>query len=433
MQFKIHTPEFVEFIIRRLNDAGCQVYIAGGAVRDAFLQRPFSDWDIATDAKPEEIRNEFPDVRHFSLKHGTVTLVKSGHNCEITTFRGKNPTINDDLACRDFTINAMAWDLEAGCIIDPYGGLYDIAKKTIRAVEKPSERFKEDPLRLLRSVRFAAELGFKIERSTKQTIINMAEKIHTVAPERIRNELVKILMSPKPSEGFYLLVRTGLLKHLVPELLEGYRRQQNNHHQYTIFRHIMKSLDLVERVPFLKLTALLHDIGKPRSRKKNQGRWTFYGHEKLSADMAREIMLRLKFSRDIIQKVSDLITHHMINYHSGWSDSAVRRLIRRTGRENIVHLLTLRRADIMAHGQYGQDSYLIEELEARIKDQLIKKTAIEQKDLAIDGNKVMEALGLSPGPQVGKILDKLLNEVIDNPEMNNEALLISMARKVIFI
>ncbi|HOP46658.1 MAG TPA: HD domain-containing protein [Desulfobacteraceae bacterium] len=430
MQLKSHIPEFVELVCKRLNDAGFQAFIVGGAVRDIFLQKPFSDWDLATDALPEEIKRVFPDIRHFSLKHDTVTLIDSGHNFEVTTFRGKKATIFEDLARRDFTINAMAYDLKKRGIIDPYGGTQDIAGKIIRAVGNPRERFQEDSLRLLRAVRLATELGFRIEPDTKYTIEKMATKIQAISPERIRNEIIKLLLSYKPSKGFYLMVSTGLLKYLIPELLEGYLKRQNNYHKHTIFRHIMETADIVEPVPLLRLTALFHDIGKPRTRTKSHGKWIFYGHEEISAVMAEEIMYRLKFSRDIIKNVKNLITHHMINYNSEWSDSAIRRLIRRAGRENIINLMKFRRSDILAHGLHHPEGYLIEELESRIKDQLHPEIPLEPKDLAIDGNKIMEILGLSPGPDIGRILNKLVDIITDHPEMNNKNKLVTIIKKI---
>lgn len=418
-------PKFVSFILYRLKNAGHQAYVVGGAVRDLCLSRPIMDWDVATSAPPDEIKNIFRDIRLFSLKRGTVTLVESGHNFEVTAFRGAKNNIKDDLAARDFTINAMAYDAEKDEILDYYGAREDLARKQIRATGDPEDRFREDPLRILRAVRLAAELRFGIEAKTLKAMVNMAHLLPSVAAERIREELMKILMSPRPSTGFKIMRRTGLLKHLLPELLEGYLKRQNTHHSYTVFRHIMEIIDRVEPVPVLRLAALLHDIAKPRVRKKIQGRWRFFGHEEKGAELSEEIMVRLRFSKDMIQKVTNLIRHHMIDYHSGWSDGAVRRLIRRAGQDEIMDLIILRQADILAHGLPEQGIELLAELRKRVETLSERPITTQTSHLAIDGHKVMEILGISPGPEVGKVLKELLEKVTDNPGMNTERALVA--------
>ncbi len=419
-------PTFVDFIIERLKDADHQAFIVGGAVRNTFLQLPIVDWDIATSAQPEEIKTIFHDIRLFSLKHDTVTLVRSGRHFEVTTFRGQDGCIEDDLAQRDFTINAMALDPERTEVLDPFGGRIDIREKLIRAVGDPQIRFQEDPLRLLRAVRLATELGFLIEAKTLETLTCLAPLLHKVAPERIREELIKVLMSPKPSMGFNVMRRTGLLKQFLPELLEGYRMEQNARHRYTIYKHIMETVDRAEPVQLLRLTALFHDIAKPRVREKIDGKWRFFGHETASADLAAEILNRLRFPRLMIGKVTNLIRHHMIDYHSQWSAAAVRRLILRVGWESIMDLTEFRRADIFAHGMENQGAILINELEGRIKKQIECAVPTRTRDLAINGLTVMETLGLSEGPGVGKILRELMEKVIDNPELNTKSRLIAI-------
>lgn len=419
-------PTFVAFILERLKDAGHQAFIVGGAVRNIFLQLPIVDWDIATSAQPKEIKTIFHDIRFFALKHDTVTLVRSGRHFEVTTFRGQDGCLEDDLAHRDFTINAMALDPERIEILDPFGGRMDIREKLIRAVGDPQIRFQEDPLRLLRAVRLATELGFLIEAKTLETLTCLAPSLHKVAPERIREELIKVLMSPKPSMGFNVMRRTGLLKQFLPELLEGYRKRQNARHRYTVYKHIMETIDRAEPVQLLRLTALFHDIAKPRVREKIDGKWRFFGHEAASADLAAEILDRLRFTRLMIGKVTNLIRHHMIDYHSQWSAAAVRRLIRRVGSENIMDLMQFRRADIFAHGLDNQEAILIDELEGRIKDQMKSSVPTKTQDLAINGLTVMETLGLSAGPEVGRILRELMEKVIDNPELNTKSRLIAI-------
>ena len=423
---KPRIPTFIIFILKRLKDAGHRAFIVGGAVRNIFLQLPIVDWDIATSAQPKEIKKIFNDIRFFALKHNTVTLVSSGRRFEVTAFRGQSGCLEDDLARRDFTINAVALDPQRNEFVDPFEGRMDIQARQIRAVGDPEKRFQEDPLRLLRAVRLATELTFKIETGTLETLTCLASSIHKVAPERIREEFIKVLISSKPSVGFNLMRRTGLLKQFLPELLEGYLKRQNAHHRYTVYKHVMETLDGVEPKPLLRLTALLHDIAKPRVREKIDGKWRFFGHEAASADLAAEILERLRFSRVMIGKVTNLIQHHMIDYHSQWSDAAVRRLIRRVGVEGITDLMRFRRADIYAHGPDSQNAIRLNELEGRIKDQIKRSVPIKTQDLAINGNTVMETFGLSPGPDVGRILRELMEKVTDNPDLNTKRSLIEL-------
>ena len=403
VMIKPSIPKFVTFILERLKNNGHQAFIVGGALRNAFLQLPIIDWDVSTSARPQEIKSIFHDIKHFALKHGTVTLVHSEDHFEVTTFRGKDSSLEEDLARRDFTINAMAFDPGKDEIIDPFGALRDINEKMIRAVENPHDRFQEDPLRLLRAVRLATQFGFRIEEKTMETLTRMSHLLHKVTPERIREELIKILMSPKPSMGFNLMRKTGLLKQFLPELLEGYRKRQNAHHRYTIYKHIMETVDRVEPVMLLRLTALFHDIAKPRVREKREGKWRFLRHEAVSADLAAEILDRLRFSNHMISKVANIVRNHMIDYGSQWSNAAIRRLIRRVGPENIMDLIQLRRADSVAHGLDSQEGLLLNELEERIEDQMKGSVPTKTRDLAINGHTIMGILGLSPGPEVGSI------------------------------
>lgn len=418
MRFPI--PPFVALIIRRLTSAGHQAYIVGGALRDVCLKRPVSDWDVTTSAPREEIKRLFHDIKNFTLRYNTVTLVKSGRHYEVTPFRSEEKRLQEDLAHRDFTINAMAYDLSKKEILDPFDGRIDAGRKRVRAVNDPYGRFAEDPIRLLRGARFAAELDFRIEENTERAIKVMAPRLSGVATERIREELLKLLMSPRPSRGLNFMRKTGLLEQILPELLEGYRKRQNGHHRFTIFKHILETVDRVAPVAKLRLAALLHDIAKPRVRVKVKGEWRFHGHEVASADLAAEIMRRLRFSHDQIREVENLVRHHMIGYHSGWSDGAVRRLIKRVGKENIGDLLAFRRADILAHGLQTPDLHPLRELEQRVKDLKTEHMVMETSGLAIDGHTVMKKLGLPPGPAVGGILKHLLEMVTDNPELNTE-------------
>ena len=324
----------------------------------------------------------------------------------------------------------MAYNVDTHEIIDPNNGKGDISKKIIKAVGEPIERFREDPLRLLRAVRIANELDFRIEANTLEAISKMSDQIAFVAPERIRNELMKILLNSKPSKAFYFMKRVGLLDHFLPELVEGYLKKQNTYHRYTIFRHVMETIDSTEAIPILRLTALLHDIAKPRVRKKLNGVFRFYNHEKESARLAREIMIRLRFNGEMVKNVTNLIMHHMIEYGSDWSDGAVRRLIQRVGPSAIDKLILFRKADLIAHGTMDDKMSLLFELEKRVSELTRKPYAGSLNDLAINGNHVSKILGLAPGPIIGKILKELMEKVIDDPKKNTKSQLIAMVHEM---
>jgi poly(A) polymerase/tRNA nucleotidyltransferase (CCA-adding enzyme) len=428
----INIPKFLMDVINRLQGAGFKAYVVGGAIRDVFLNRPVTDWDLATSASPQEVESLFYDIRSFCLKHKTVTLVEKGALYELTSMRGDEKAgfdIETDLGHRDFTLNAMAYDVVGKSVIDPYGGREDITKRIIRSVGNPEDRFIEDPLRLLRSVRFAIEFGFRIEQGTMNSLCQLSGLLALTARERIRDELMKILMSQRPSVGFSLLRRSGLLKQFLPELLEGFRKKQNNHHRYTIYRHIMETVDIVKPDPLLRLVALFHDIAKHRVRKRINGEFRFFGHAGESARLAGEIMRRLRFSRNIIKEVTKLVSLHMINYEPQWTDGAIRRLMRKAGPERFDRLLSFRKADLWAHGRGDEGTGPLLELEDRIgsiKDN--RNTANDLGDLAIGGDIVMDILGIPPGPDVGRALDMLMEKVTDQPSLNTKKGLIGILK-----
>jgi poly(A) polymerase/tRNA nucleotidyltransferase (CCA-adding enzyme) len=374
-------------------------------------------------------------MTRFHLKHGTVTLVFRGRHFEVTTFRGTGGfglSIEEDLSHRDFTFNAMAYDITHKRTIDPFGGKADMKKRVVRAVLNPLDRFHEDPLRMMRAIRFSLELGYSIEPETLMAINPMAQAINRVAKERLRDELLRILLVSKPSAGFNLMRRTGLLKRILPELLEGYRKRQNNYHKYTIYRHTMETVDSIDidKDPILRLSALFHDIAKPRVRKKIKGRWRFFGHATVSAELTRELMIRLRFSNEWIDRVTHLIAHHMFDYKKELSDRAMRRFIKRVGADNINDIIMLRKADNLAHG-WGRDFEKdIEEFKNRINSQIKKSYPLTISDLAVNGHDVMNIVGLQPGPKVGKILNQLLDLVIEKPEYNQKDRLIEILREM---
>ena len=428
-------PELIMTVVETLRASGHQAYIVGGAVRDYCLQRLVTDWDVATSATPEEIKHTLGDIRNFSLKHGTVTLVHLGRCYDVTTFRGSRgfgSSLEEDLGHRDFTINAMAYDEKRREILDPHRGRDDLLRRIVRAVGNPKERFREDPLRLVRAVRLATELGFRIESKTLETISKTAGALDSVAPERIREELMKILLSQRPSVGFNLMLKAGLLKQLLPELLEGYRKKQDPSQRYTIYKHVMETVDQVEAEPVLRLTALLHDIAKPRVRRKIEGEFSFLGHEQKSAQLSRDIMKRLKFSHDIIGQVAHLIAHHMsmAGYDSTWSDGALRRLIRGVGLEHMDHLLTFREADLRARGKGDENMDLFTGLRERIEGLRREGLVLKPGDLDIDSHEVMKILGLPEGREVGRVLEELLEKVTERPELNRRGDLTALVKKM---
>jgi len=341
---------------------------------------------------------------------------------------GFSSCIDEDLAHRDFTFNAIAYDINAKRIIDPFGGQRDIEEKLVRAVLNPSQRFQEDPLRIMRAIRFSLELGYSIEPETLIAIQSMAQTIDMVAKERIRDELLKILMVKKPSIGFNMMRKLDLLKRILPELVEGYRKRQNNYHKYTIYRHTMETVDAINDDPILRLSALFHDIAKPRVREKINGKWRFFGHATLSAELTKEIMVRLKFSNEWINRVTHLIAHHMFDYKQELSDKAVRQFIKRIGADNVGCLIALRRADEIAHG-WGRDSEKdIEAFSNRIDSQIKKLYPLTISSLAVNGHDIMNALNVKPGPRIGQILNQLLAIVIEKPEFNTKDKLIEIMK-----
>lgn len=429
---KISIPPFVRFVLERLAGAGYSAWLVGGVVRDAFMGlTPTPDWDIATDAIADDIPGLFRDTRSFRLKHDTVTLLEDGLSCQLTPLRGslgKPATINRDLEHRDFTFNAMAYDPIGQAVLDPQGGRKDISRRLIRAVGRPVERFTEDPLRLLRAARFAATLGFRVEKGTLAAMADASSLILSVAPERLRQELTLILMSERPSVGFRIMMRTGLLGRILPELVEGNLKRQNEYHRYTILRHGMETVDLVDPVPALRWAALFHDVGKPRVREKSGGSRRFFAHAEVGANLAESIMERLRVDRELMTIVTKLIRHHMIEYDPEWSDGAVRRLVRRVGPDVIKHLIALRRADILAHGTDESRQESLDELESRIERLMGESPVLAPKDLAVDGRDIMKAMGLNPGPGVGEIISVLMEKVADDPALNTKEHLMQILR-----
>ena len=431
------------------NNNGKQLYLVGGAVRDMLRGEKIHDWDIATDAHPDEvtaiIKKAKGKVVPTGIKHGTVTVFYKKHSAEITTFRtesdysdGRRPdsvnytgNIEEDLSRRDFTMNAIALRLPGGEITDPFGGEADIKKGIIRCVGNASDRFNEDGLRPLRAIRFAAQLGFEIETGTLEAINGALEKCGKVSMERVRDEIDKILLSPVPSRGFLLMEKTGLLSLFLNELFLCRNVEQNGYHAFDVLGHSLFACDYTARESYsheLRLAALLHDIGKPQTKKGGEitGIWSFHRHEDVSQEMCRKLLARLRYSNAVTDTVCHLIKEHMFNYTDDWSDSAVRRFIARAGEENLEDLFNLRRADTYGHLGLEPNPQTLLPFIKRIEKVLGKGRAFKIKDLAVSGKDLME-IGIPSGKTLGIILKELLETVLDDPEQNTKEKLLEIA------
>jgi putative nucleotidyltransferase with HDIG domain len=432
-------------IVRRIRDAGGQAYLVGGCLRDLILGRAAKDWDIATDLTPEQVRPLFRRVHDVGARFGTLLVPAAGVIYDVTTFRteadyrdGRHPEsvdfardIVEDLRRRDFTINAMAWAPGNDAIVDPFEGLLDLARREIRAVGDPRERFAEDALRLLRAIRQATELDFRIEDATFQAIRAEADGLARISAERIRDELNKMLLSPTPSRGFLLMRDTGLLERVLPELAACDGVAQNRFHAYDVLRHSLYTCDAAPAANrIVRLAALLHDLGKPETAEGSDGERTFYGHQLISARKTRRILRRLRYSREEGERVEHLVRHHMFYYQREWTDSAVRRFVRAVGLEEIPDLVALRLADMAGNGRKGGDRTPLAQLLQRVDQVMTKDAALTVKDLAIGGHELM-ALGLPPGPGIGRIQRALLERVLDDPAVNAVETLTGIARELI--
>ncbi len=433
-------------VIRRIQDAGFRAYAVGGAVREILrgVEIPADEWDIATSATPEQVTPLFRRVVPTGIRHGTVTVLTDAVHCEVTTFRvehgyadARHPDrvefvdrIEEDLARRDFTVNAIAWDPIGLTVADPFDGEGDLAAGLIRAVGDPLERFREDGLRPVRAARFAATLEFEVEEETFRALGLARDQVARVAPERIRDELLKMLGARQPSRGFEVLRRSGLLALLLPELAECVAVPQNRYHAYDVYYHTLYTCDAASpenRV--VRLAALFHDVGKPRTRaEREDGEGTFYNHQFVGARMAEEAMTRLRFPRDDIERVTHLVRQHMFDYRPEWTDAAVRRFVRNVGTDHVADLFDLRLADNRGNGLKQGFPHYLEELAGRVTEILARQEALTVHDLAVDGTDVMRELSLPPGPRVGEILDRLLEEVLEDPSLNDRERLLARLR-----
>lgn len=442
IKMKLNIPSGAEIILNTLEQHGYEAYVVGGCVRDSILGRCPDDWDITTSASPEQVKALFRRTVDTGLQHGTVTVLIEKEGFEVTTYRvdgayedGRHPkevrftsSLKEDLKRRDFTINAMAYHPDRG-LVDLFGGMNDMEKKVIRCVGDPMERFQEDALRILRAVRFSAQLGFTIEKNTKAGIGALAPNLKLVSAERIQVELVKLLVSPNPD---YLRVayETGVTAEFLPEFDVCMKTAQNTpHHCYTVGEHILKSLLNVRGDKVLRLTMLLHDIGKPVVKTTDEnGRDHFKMHGPESERMAKAILRRLKFDNDTIHKVCRLVKWH--DARPVPEMASVRRAVNRIGEDIFPLYLEVQKADMLAQSTYQrrEKEERLEGVKSCYEQIMEKKQCVSLKSLAVTGRDLIQA-GYKPGPHLGEILDQLLEHVLEYPEDNKKETLMELVRE----
>jgi tRNA nucleotidyltransferase (CCA-adding enzyme) len=433
-------PKYILDTIKKLEKNGFEAYLVGGCVRDILMEKEPNDWDMTTDAKPDEVLKIFKEST-YENDFGTVLIkIKNNegeteHVIELTTYRSEKgysdnrrpdevkfeTELDKDLERRDFTVNAIALKIvdDNNEYVDLFGGSDDIKKKIIRAVGEPGDRFKEDALRMMRAIRFTCQLGFTLEPKTQRAITKLAGSIKFIAKERIGDELIKILKSRKAFEGIILLNETKLLQYIIPELVNGTDIKQNHHHIYTVYKHLIMALKHCPSDDWqVKLACLLHDVGKPKSRKIIKGAATFHNHEYIGERIVRKIVKRLKFSKTDSDRISNLVRNHMFYYNvDEVTEASVRRLIKKAGKDNLKDLIDVRIADRLGSGTPKGKPYKLRHLEYLMKK--VQNDPVSVKMLKINGDDLMTTLKIKPGPQVGTILDILLSEVIDDPSLNN--------------
>ena len=440
---KFNIPEEVTYVTETLKKSGFEAYLVGGCVRDLFMGRKPKDWDITTNAIPEEIIPLFSKT-FYENDFGTVGVVNEEVSdetlkiIEITPYRLESSysdhrrpdsvkfskNILDDLKRRDFTINAIAYDAESGEIIDPFSGVADLARGVIKTVGEAKERFFEDGLRILRAVRLHVELNLPLDHDTEKSILENKHILGEVSKERIRDEFVKIIMSDNPGGGLMILKKLGLLEYIIPEIEESVGVEQNKAHAYDVWTHLLKTVQHSADKQYLlhvRLSALLHDIAKPKARRwdKEAEQWTFYGHEVLGSHVTKKILEDLRFSRETIEKVTNLVRWHMFfSDTEKITHSAVRRLIANVGKENVWDLIDMRGCDRIGTGRPKENPYRLRKYKAMIEE--VMRDPISVSMLKTDGKKIMELLGITPGPKIGQILNALMEDVLEDPSLNTE-------------
>ena len=444
----MNIPSPIQNVLTTLKSAGFEAFVVGGSVRDMLRGASPKDWDVTTSARPEDIQKLFPE-HVYENTFGTVS-VKTGSEdptlalVEVTPYRvegtysdRRHPdavsfaqTLEEDLSRRDFTINAIALG-DDGAIIDPFEGQKDIREGTIRTVGDPRGRFGEDALRILRAARLSAELGYGIEPETLAAMRELGPTLEAISVERIRDEFTKIIASPRAYEGVVFLQETDLLRYIIPELLEGVGVSQNLHHIYTVWEHNARALKYATEQNYsliVRLACLLHDVGKPRTKRGEGTHSTFYGHDVVGGRMAKAILLRLKYSKDIVERVTTLVRYHLFYYNVGEvTESSVRRLLAKVGKENMDDLLRVREGDRIGSGTPKAVPYKLRHLKYMIDK--VSSDPISVKMLAINGETLMQELGMQPGPRMGLVLNGLLADVLDTPAHNTKEQLLALAKE----
>lgn len=451
MQFPI--PTEANDVLGALKKAGFDAYLVGGCVRDLLIGRPPKDWDITTNAKPEEITAIFGEDSFYNNDFGTVGVTRETEDeslkvIEVTPYRSEEGysdsrrpdtvkfgvSLHDDLARRDFTVNAIAYDPSKGHVEDPYEGQKDITYKVLRTVGDPNERFSEDALRMMRAIRLSAELNFAIDGDTATAIAKNAQNLEKISKERIRDEFVRILNSDEPMMAIVMCQKLGLLPYIAPDLERGVGVEQNQAHAYDVFEHLIRTMQHAADKKWsfdIRLAGLFHDISKPETRRwsKEKQDYTFHGHEVVGARVTKKALEDLKFPKKTIEKVVKLIRWHMF-----FSDpdkvtlSAVRRIIRNVGEENVWDLLNLRICDRVGTGRPKEQPFRFRKYKSFVEEALRDPISVQM--LAIDGKDLMDVLHVQPGPKIGHILHALLEEVLDDPGKNDRETLLQRAKEL---
>ncbi len=440
---KIQLPEKVNQIIHTLQQHGFEAYAVGGCVRDSILGRVPDDWDITTSATPEETKALFLKTFDTGIEHGTITVLIGKDAFEVTTYRvdgkyedSRHPSevtftrsLKEDLLRRDFTINAMAYNETEG-LVDIFGGMDDLNSKMIRCVGNAKDRFGEDALRILRAVRFAAQLGFDMEEETKKGIVELAPTLANISAERIQVELIKMLISPNPGmlkEAYEL----GITKVILPEFDDMMATEQETpHHQYNVGVHTLKSIEYIRANKVLRLAMLFHDIAKPLMKTMDEnGRAHFKLHDIKGAEMTKQILRRLKFDNDTMHKVVRLVQYH--DYRMPAEAKNVRRAMQKIGEDLFAEYLEVREADTLAQSAYKQEEKLqnIRDIRACYEDIQRKQECVSLKTLAVTGSDLI-ASGMEPGKEIGEVLQKLLEQVIEHPEYNEKEILLKLKDEI---
>jgi len=445
-------PKEVVDISKKLVKSGFESYLVGGCVRDLLLNKAPKDWDLTTNAKPEEIQGVFPDS-FYENDFGTVGIKTESEDktlkvIEITPYRteseytdNRHPdkvsfgdNIEQDLERRDFTINAMAFDISKGHIIDLYKGQEDLSKGLIKAVGDPDKRFNEDALRMLRAIRFSAELGFVIEQETAESIQKNSELTANVSRERIRDEFTKLILSDNPMMGMAIAEKLNILSHISDVFRETIGVEQNKAaHKYDVWEHLLRTLQHAADKKFtleIRLAALFHDIAKPRTKEEVSGKTTFYNHDVVGARVARETLKSLSFSKEIVQKVHKLVLNHM--FFSDTEEitlSAVRRLVAKVGKEDIWDLMSLRICDRIGSGRPKEEPYRLRKFQSMIDE--VMRDPLSVSMLKIDGGEIMKTFPVKPGPIIGNLLNALMEEVLEDPSKNTGMFLVKRVEELL--